>query len=185
MKLVKELSTAAIAVLLLTLVLGLAYPLAMTGAAQVLFPGKADGDRSLVGTPRLRGGRPDPRYFQPRPSATGYSATATFFANRGPNSAAARLFYRDQLAAYLKLNPGVRSEDVPVDAVTASASGIDPHISQANARIQARRVAARRGVPEAKVLALVDAHTDGRGLGVFGEPGVNVVDLNNALDKDL
>jgi K+-transporting ATPase ATPase C chain len=130
--------------------------------------------------------RPNPRYFQPRPSQSGYSASATFFSNRGPNQASAKFFYRDQLAAYLGLErpytPGLTAARVPVDAVTTSASGVDPQISEANARIQANRVARVRRLPLSRVLALVKANTDGRFLGVLGEPGVNVTELNLALD---
>jgi K+-transporting ATPase ATPase C chain len=206
----KDLATALIAVVVLTVILGVGYPLVVTGVAQVAFPGKADGSliaeggkvigsrlvarpyvidtgrKDAAGKPVTR---PDPRYFQARPSQTDYSASASAFSNRGPNSAKARFFYRDQLAAYLALNrpydPALTSAGVPVDAVTTSASGIDPQISQANARIQSRRVAAVRHVPLARVLALVDRHTDGRALGVFGEPGVNVSTLDVALDQEL
>ena len=130
--------------------------------------------------------RPDPRYFQPRPSQSGYSASATYFSNRGPNQASARSFFGGQLAAYLALekpyDPGLSAAQVPVDAVTTSGSGVDPHISQANARIQAHRVAAVRRIPLARISQLVDDHTAGRALGVLGEPGVNVTTLNLALD---
>jgi potassium-transporting ATPase KdpC subunit len=205
----RDLLTATIAVLAMTLVLGLAYPLLVTGVAQVAWSDKADGSQimrdgkvvgsTLIGQPfvidtgRKDGDgnsitKPDPRYFQPRPSQTGYSPSATAFSNRGPNQASARFFYRDQLAAYLALerpySPGLAARRVPVDAVTTSASGVDPHISEANAAIQARRVAAVRRLPIARVQALVDAHTDGRGLGLFGEPGVNVTTLNLALDEE-
>jgi K+-transporting ATPase ATPase C chain len=198
MKLTKELTTAAIAILVLTVVLGLAYPLVMTGVSQVAFPSKADGsqvkvDGKVVGSRliakafTLKGGKPDPRYFQPRPSQSDYSATATFFSNRGPNSAVGRFFYRDALASYLdlerKYDPGLTAAKVPVDAVTTSGSGVDPHISKANARIQAHRIAAVRHLPLARVNALINSNTDGRFLGVIGEPGVNVLELNLALDK--
>ena len=199
MKLVKELSTAAIAILVFTVVLGVAYPLVMTGIAQVAFPSKADGSQVKVGGRivgsrlmgkafRLRSGRPDPRYFQPRPSQTDYSATASAFSNRGPNSAVARFFYRDQLAAYVALegryDPGLTRAKVPVDAVTTSASGVDPHISKTNAAIQAHRIAAVRQLPLDRVDKLIADNTDGRFLGVIGEPGVNVLELNLALDKE-
>ena len=199
MKLTKELTTAAIAILVLTVVLGLAYPLVMTGIAQVAFPSKADGsqvevDGKVVGSRlvakafTLKGGKPDPRYFQPRPSQSDYSATATFFSNRGPNSAVGRFFYRDALASYLGLerryDPGLTAAKVPVDAVTTSGSGVDPHISKANARIQAHRIASVRGIPLDRVDQLIDDNTDGRFLGVIGEPGVNVFELNLALDKE-
>jgi potassium-transporting ATPase KdpC subunit len=209
MKLGKELTTAAIAIVVLTVILGIGYPLAMTGVSQVVFPSKADGSQVKVGG-KVVGSRliakafvidtakkdsegnpvtrPDPKYFQPRPSATGYSGTATFFSNRGPNSAVGRFFYRDQLNAYLALegrfDPGLTKAKVPVDAVTTSASGVDPHISQANARIQAHRIASVRRLPLSRVDALVEDNTDGRFLGVFGEPGVNVLELNLALDKE-
>jgi K+-transporting ATPase ATPase C chain len=199
MKLAKELTTAAIAILVLTVVLGLAYPLVMTGISQVAFPSKADGsqvkvDGRIVGSRlvakafTLKGGKPDPRYFQPRPSQSDYSATGTFFSNRGPNSAVGRFFYRDALASYLDLerryDPGLTAAEVPVDAVTTSASGVDPHISEANARIQAHRIASVRGIPLNRVDKLIDDNTDGRFLGVIGEPGVNVLELNLALDKE-
>jgi K+-transporting ATPase ATPase C chain len=209
MKLAKELSTAAIAILVLTVMLGVAYPLVMTGISQVAFPNKADGSQ-IKANGKVMGSRliakafvidtgkkdadgnpitrPDPRYFQPRPSQTDYSATASAFSNRGPNSAAARFFYRDQLNAYLALegrfNPGLTKAKVPVDAVTTSASGVDPDISQANARIQAHRIASVRRLALSRVDALVADNTDGRFLGVIGEPGVNVLELNLALDKE-
>ena len=179
----KNLITSAIAVIAFTLALGIVYPLVVTGIAQVAFGAKADGDTTLI----ARDVKGSPRYFQPRPSATNWSPNATFFANRGPNSSAARYFYRDALAAYLKregpYNPGLTNARVPVDAVTMSGSGVDPHISEANARIQARRIAAVRGLAPDRVAALVAENTDGRFLGVLGEPGVNVTKLNRALDR--
>jgi potassium-transporting ATPase KdpC subunit len=199
MKLTKELTTAALAIVVLTLVLGLAYPLVMTGISQVAFPSKADGsqvkvDGKVVGSRlvakafTLKGGKPDPRYFQPRPSQSDYSATGTFFSNRGPNSASAQVFYRKQLDAYLALerpyDPGLTAGKVPVDAVTTSGSGVDPHISKANAAIQAHRIAAVRHLSLARVNALIESNTEGRFLGVIGEPGVNVLELNLALDKE-
>jgi K+-transporting ATPase ATPase C chain len=199
MKLTKEITTAALAIVVLTLVLGLAYPLVMTGISQVAFPSKADGsqvkvDGKVAGSRliakafTLKGGKPDPKYFQPRPSQSDYSATGTFFSNRGPNSASARVFYRKQVDAYLVLerryDPGLTAANVPVDAVTTSASGVDPHISKANAAIQAHRIAAVRNLPLARVNALIKGNTDGRFLGVVGEPGVNVLELNLALDKE-
>jgi potassium-transporting ATPase KdpC subunit len=199
MKLTRELTTAALAILVLTVVLGLAYPLVMTGVSQVAFPNKAGGsqvkvDGKVVGSRliakayTLKGGKPDPKYFQPRPSQTDYSATASSFSNRGPNSAVGRFFYRDALRSYLDLErpyaPGLTAAQVPVDAVTTSASGVDPHISKANAAIQAHRIAAVRHVPLARVNALIESNTDGRFLGVIGEAGVNVLELNLALDKE-
>ena len=179
----KTLISSALAVILFTVLLGLVYPLAVTGISQVAFGAKADGDPTLI----AHDVKDAPEDFHPRPSATGYSASATSFANRGPNQAGAKRFYRDQLAAYLKAerpyNPGLRNAGVPADAVTMSGSGVDPLISRANARIQARRVAAVRHLPLSRVDALVAAGTDGRFLGVLGEPGVNVTKLNLALDR--
>ena len=130
----------------------------------------------------------DPRYFQSRPSVTGYNPAGTFFDNLGPNQKDLRDLFRENIAAYLKrerpYDPGLTASDVPVDAVTTSASGVDPHISEANARIQARRVAEVRGLAVARVNDLVDANTDGRQLGFLGEPGVNVLELNLALDRE-
>ena len=178
----KNLISSALAVLAFTLLFGIAYPLVVTGIAQVAFGKKADGDPNLIAHD-VKG---SPRYFQPRPSATGWSPSATFFANRGPNQSSARFFYRDQLAAYLKLegpyNPGLTNAKVPADAVTMSGSGVDPLITEANARIQGRRVAAVRGIAPARVDELIADSTDGRFLGVLGEPGVNVTKLNLALD---
>jgi len=208
MKLGRELLTAGIAILVLTAILGVAYPLAMTGIAQVAFPNKANGSQitsggklvgsSLIAKPFVVDTgrkdsdgnpitRPDPRYFQPRPSQTDYSATASAFSNRGPNQVSARDFFQGTLKSYLALerrySPGLTAARVPVDAVTTSGSGVDPDISQANARIQARRIAAVRHLPLSRVDALVRANTDGRFLGVFGEPGVNTTKLNEALGR--
>jgi K+-transporting ATPase ATPase C chain len=190
----KDLTASAVAIVLCTLVLGLAYPLLTTGVAQLLFPGRADGSRltragKVVGS-RLIGqdfaGRP--AYFQARPSQTGYAANASGFANLGPNQKRLEDLIRQRIAAYVgregPYTPGLTSARIPVDAVTNSGSGVDPHISQANARIQANRVASVRHLSVARVRALIGEHTDGRFLGVLGEPGVNVLELNLALDKE-
>jgi K+-transporting ATPase ATPase C chain len=185
----RDITTSLIAIGVLTLLVGIAYPLLVTGAGQVLFPNKADGSQitaggKVVGS-RLIGQdfKDRPTYFQSRPStATSYAADASAFTNLGPNSKDARDTFRKNLRAYLKLNPSVTAAQVPIDAVTSSASGIDPHISVANARIQAQRVARVRGLPLAQVNELIDDHTDGRFAGIFGEPGVNVLALNLALD---
>jgi potassium-transporting ATPase KdpC subunit len=188
----KELRTGLIAVLAMTIVLGLLYPLAITGVSQVLFPNAADGskvsyDGRVVGSRLIGQEFKGKAWFHSRPSATGYSGDATFFANVGPNSKEGREEVRENLATYISQNkPYDRSltkEDVPVDAVTNSASGVDPQISEANARIQAHRVAAVRGLPLGEVEALVDGAVEGRALGVFGEPGVNVLELNIALEE--
>jgi K+-transporting ATPase ATPase C chain len=173
----RDLKSSVVAVLVFTVVCGLAYPLLVTGVGQVVFPGNADGslvhrDGKVVGSKLIgQDFRGKPEYFQSRPSATKYSADATFFNNLGPNQRDLADQLRENADAYLKQNPGTRRQDIPPDAVTTSASGIDPHISKDNARIQARRVASARGVDRAHVL-------------VFGEPGVNVLELNLALDKE-
>jgi potassium-transporting ATPase KdpC subunit len=131
----------------------------------------------------------DPVWFQSRPSQSGYSANVTFLNNLGPNQKDLADQVKANLDAYLALErrytPTLTAGGVPVDAVTSSASGVDPHISVANARIQANRIAAVRKAPLERVLALVNRHTDGRALGLLGEPGVNVLELNLALDKEF
>ncbi len=173
---------AILTALAATLVLGLAYPLAMTGAAQVLFPGKADGDPTLI----ARDYSADQRLFQARPSVTGYAADATFFNNQGPNQRALaeqlRGYVRDYLDREGPYNPGLRAAAIPPDAVTTSASGVDPHISADNAAIQAKRVAEKSGLPLDRVLALVDDATSRPLFGLGGPESVNVVRLNDALE---
>ncbi len=189
----KDLITGLLAIVVITVVLGLAYPLVITGIAQVAFPGKAGGslvtvDGEVVGSSLIGQEFKGKRYFHSRPSATEYSGNVTFFANQGPNSVEARETVRANLAAYVALekpyDQGLTKDQVPVDAVTHSASGVDPHISEANARIQAHRIAAVRGLPLSRVEDLISANTDGRFLGLFGEPGVNVLELNIALDRE-
>jgi K+-transporting ATPase ATPase C chain len=187
----KDLISSVIAVVALTVIFGLAYPLVITGVSQVVFPGRADGSQvkrngKVVGS-RLLGQdfRKDPSLFQTRPSPTGDNPAGTAFSNLGPNSKELRDAIAKNAAAYLErerpYNPGLTRRAIPADAVQTSASGVDPQISVANARIQARRVASRSGLTEARVLALVKANTDDRSLGLFGEPGVNVLDLNLAI----
>lgn len=190
----KDLTAAAVAIVFLTLLFGVAYPLVTTWAAQLFFPNAANGsklevDGQVVGSKLIgQDFRDLPRYFQSRPSATEYSGDVTFFNNLGPNSRELSDFFAEKLGAYLKrerpYDSGLRAAEVPVDAVTTSASGVDPHISEANARIQAHRVAEIRSLPLARVLGLVSEHTDGRFLALFGEPGVNVLQLNLALDQE-
>jgi K+-transporting ATPase ATPase C chain len=189
----RDLISSVLALVVLTLVLGVAYPLVVTGIAQVAFPGKADGSRlerdgELVGSALIGQDFEDrPQYFQSRPSPTGYAADATAFSNAGPNTRELRDAISERARAYLRReragNPGLRLATIPPDAVMTSASGVDPHISEANARIQAARVARTRGLAKARVLALVAEHTDGRALGFLGEPGVNVLALNLAVDR--
>lgn len=191
----KDLMSSAVAIVLCTLVLGLAYPLLTTGAAQALFGGKADGsqvtrDGEVVGSRLIaQDFAGEPAYFQARPSQTDYAGNASGFANLGPNQRDLLDLTSERIAAYLErerpYTPGLGTAGIPVDAVTNSGSGVDPHISQANARIQANRVAQERGAELVAVLALVDEHTDGRFLGLLGEPGVNVLELNLALGEEL
>ncbi len=190
----KDLITATIAIVFLALLLGIGYPLVTTGVSQVLFPGASNGskvevDGRVVGSKLIgQDFRGEPRYFQSRPSATEYSADVTYFNNLGPNNRELSEFFAEELKTYLgresRYDPGLTADDVPVDAVTTSASGVDPHISAANARIQAHRVAAVRGLSLPRVLDLIGDHTEGRFLGLFGEPGVNVLQLNLALDQE-
>jgi K+-transporting ATPase ATPase C chain len=184
----RDILVATRAVLVFTSLLGLAYPLLTTAVSQLTMPGRADGslvsrDGRVVGS-RLIGqdfaNRPE--YFQTRPSVTGDNPGGTYFNNRGPNQASLAVQQR-RFALDYAAREHVALSAVPTDAATTSASGVDPHISRANARIQATRVARARGLSRDRVLALVDEHTDGRGLGFAGEPGVNVLALNLVLDE--
>ena len=214
--------TSVIGIIVFTVLLGLVYPLAITGVSQVVFPGDANGqqihlDGRLVGskligqnfgTPVLeKDGKPkevkgavvteaDPRYFQTRPSATeggADNAAASTFSNHGPNSVKTKEADEENIKSYLELNknpttkteydPGLTVAKIPVDAVNSSASGLDPEISQANAWIQAYRIASVRNIPLATVDGLITKYTSGRGLGFSGEEGVNVLELNLALDR--
>ena len=188
------LGVAAGMVVIFTVLLGIIYPLAMTGAAQALFPDEADGslvtlDDEVVGSELAGQVFTSPAYFHTRPSATTPpdNPSATTFANLGPNTIALQDAVRGRIADALKLerpyNPGLRPRDLPVDMITTSGSGIDPHISVANARLQASRIAAVRDVPEGRVLDLIDDNTDGRSVGFLGEEGVNVLLLNLDLDQ--
>jgi K+-transporting ATPase ATPase C chain len=187
----KDLVSSLVAVIALTVIFGLAYPLVITGVSQVAFPDKADGSRvrqngRVVGSSLLgQDFSADHALFQTRPSATGDNPAATAFSNLGPNSKDLRDAIGKNARTYLRLNApynaGLTRAGIPPDAVQTSASGVDPHISVANARIQAGRVAAGNRLPKARVLALVKANTDDRSLGVLGEPGVNVLDLNLAI----
>ena len=185
----RHLATALRMTVVTALLFGLLYPLVITGAAQVLFPGAAGGslvraDGRLVGSAFIAQAFSQDTYFWPRPSAAGagYDAMASSASNLGPTNAA--LYERvsaavDELAA---ANPGLTPGSVPADMVTTSASGLDPDISVANARAQAARVARARDLSEVAVLRLIDEHTTGRALGFLGEPRVNVLLLNLALD---
>jgi K+-transporting ATPase ATPase C chain len=181
----RDLIASAVAVVLFTVVFGLVYPLFVTGVAQVVFPDKADGSRierdgKVVGSRLIaQDFKGDRRYFQTRPSQTQYAANATGFLNRGPNQRELLHLTKQRIADFLSrerpYTPELTKGDIPVDAVTNSASGIDPHISEANARIQANRISRARRAPLQRVKALIEDHTDGRFAGFLGEPGVNVL----------
>jgi potassium-transporting ATPase KdpC subunit len=206
----KETFTAFRAMLVLTLLCGVLYPLVVTGISQVAFPGNANGqqvfvDGKLVGSKIIgqyfgqikynKAGDvvsyiPDPRYFQTRPSGTTPqdNDAATSFANYGPNSKITEAAIAANIATYISLNGkyypgGLTAAKVPVDAADTSASGVDPDISVRNADIQAYRVAAVRHLSRATVDKLVSKYTSGRGLGFSGEPGVDVLELNLALNR--
>jgi potassium-transporting ATPase KdpC subunit len=218
----RDIVTSIIGIVVFTILLGLVYPLAITGISQVAFPGDANGQQihargKLVGskligqnfgTPVLeKNGKPkeekgaviteaDPRYFQSRPSATeggSYNAAASTFSNHGPNSVKTEEANAENIKAYQELNvnpatkkeydPGLTVARIPVDAVNSSASGLDPEISPANAWIQAYRVASVRRLSLGRVDALIAKYTSSRALGFSGEEGVNVLELNLALDR--
>ena len=190
----RDLRGAVVAVVLATALFGFAYPAVMTGFAQVAFEHKADGslitrNGKVVGSSLAAQEFKSPRYFHERPSATApaYNAGATTFANLGPTNPDLAKNVKAAAAAILKLegpyNPGLTIGDIPVDAVTTSGSGIDPEISPANAALQSRRIAAVRHLSLATVQKLIDHATDGRSWGFFGEPGVNVLELNLAVDE--
>ncbi|MER7579516.1 potassium-transporting ATPase subunit KdpC [Kitasatospora sp. NPDC097691] len=196
--------TALRVLLVLTVILGVVYPLLVTGISQVAFSDKANGSivkadgkeigSSLIGQnfnlakvnpddPKEEA-RPDPKWFQPRPSAAGagYDASSSGASNQGPNSEDLLKAVNDRRAAVAAFD-GVDPASVPADALTASGSGLDPHISVAYAKEQVARVAKERGLPVEKVAALVDTYTESRSLGFLGNEGVNVVLLNRALGE--
>jgi len=212
----RDLITSAIALVVLTVLLGVVYPVVLTGAGQLAFPGAANGQKvyvngRLVGSKIIgqsfqkpvleKNGKAkevkgvivtevDPGYFQSRPSATeggAYNAAASTFSNRGPNDKATEEADAENIKAFLELekpyDPSLTAARIPVDAVNTSASNLDPEISQANAWIQAHRIAAVRHLTLSVVDGLISNYTSGRGLGFSGEPGVNVLELNLALDR--
>jgi len=175
---------------LLSLVTGLAYPLVVTGIAQTLFPRAANGSLIVenggpIGSELIGQAFTDPGHFWSRPSATAsapYNATNSGGSNLAPTAPALVDAVRTRIAALRAADPG-NTASVPVDLVTASASGLDPHISRAAADYQLARVARARGLPPEQVRALVEQHTEGRRLGFLGEPRVNVLALNLALER--
>ncbi|MBI5831227.1 MAG: K(+)-transporting ATPase subunit C [Armatimonadetes bacterium] len=176
--------------IVLALLTGVVYPLAITAAARLAFPYSANGSLlrdargRVVGSALLGQRFGSPRYFQPRPSAAGdgYDAAASAGSNLGPTSRKLADAMAERVAAYRQLNGLAATQPVPADAVTASASGLDPHISPANAYLQVARVARERGLSVEQVGRLVARHTQPRQLGFLGEPRVNVLRLNLDLD---
>lgn len=188
---IKEFRAAIMSTLVLAVVCCGLYPVVVWGIAQVAFPGKANGslivdkDGTVRGSELLGQGFTGEKYFHPRPSAAGngYDAANSSGSNLGPTSQKLNDAIKDRIATYRKENSFPDTEAVPADAVTTSGSGLDPHISLRNAELQVARVAKARGMEADKVRALVAQNTDATGLGILGEPGVNVLKLNIALDK--
>lgn len=187
--LLRQFRPAIVAVVALTVLCGIVYPMLVTGVAQLGWGGRADGDlverdgvvvgAALIGQPFV-----SPQYFHPRPSAAGdgYDGAASSGSNLGPSNEEYLAEVTTRVETYRQANGLAADAVVPVDAVTASASGLDPHISVRNARLQAARVAAERGLALDQVLAAIDDHTTSRPLAVLGDPGVEVLQLNLALD---
>jgi len=187
--LLRQFRPAIVAVVALTVLCGIVYPMLVTGVAQLGWGGRADGDlverdgvvvgAALIGQPFV-----SPQYFHPRPSAAGdgYDGAASSGSNLGPSNEEYLAEVTTRVETYRQANGLAADAVVPVDAVTASASGLDPHISVRNARLQAARVADARELSVDVVLELVDAHVTDRPLAVLGDPGVNVLRLNLALD---
>jgi K+-transporting ATPase ATPase C chain len=186
-----------VSAVLFMLVCGLAYPLLTTGVAQLLFPYQAQGsllerDGEIVGSELIGQQFTEPRYFHPRPSVTldnagkkdlPYNAANSRGSNYGPTNEALISDVRERVREYRAENSLPPKTPVPVDAVTASSSGLDPHITPANAELQVPRVAEARDLPESEVRRLVEENTEGRLFGLIGEPGVNVLELNLELDE--
>jgi K+-transporting ATPase ATPase C chain len=185
----KQVISAALSILVLTLLTGIVYPLAVTGLAALIFPAKASGSLTqragaAIGSALIGQPFSDPKYFWGRPSATApfpYNAALSTGSNLGPTNPDLASLVKARIEALRAADPG-NEAPVPVDLVTASASGLDPHISPAAAFYQVRRVAQARGLPEAEVRTLVESHVTSRQFGVLGEPRVNVLALNLVLD---
>jgi len=190
MSILKEIKISAIVTLILLIVCCGIYPLVVFGAGQLLFPRQAngslvlDGNNKPIASTLLAQNFTADKYFNPRPSAagTGYDSTSSGGSNYGSTSQALHDAVKQRVADYRKANNLPESQVVPADAVTASGSGLDPHISVKNALFQLPRVAKARGISEDNLKKLIEQYTDGRDFGILGEPGVNIVKLNLALD---
>ena len=188
-----EIKNSVIATIVFAIILCGIYPLIVYGAGQLFFPNKANGsliegkDRKLVGSELLGQMFSGEKYFHPRPSAagTGYDAANSSGTNLGPTSQKLKDAVKAAVEQYRKENNLTPDVLIPADAVTSSGSGLDPHISVRNAQLQTERVAMARSLDENGVRALIEKFTDGRQLGILGEPGVNVLKLNLALDGAL
>lgn len=183
----RELRPAIVSLILFTVITGVIYPLLVTGVAKVAFGRQADGslithDGKDVGSELIAQGFTDPKYFWPRPSAASYNGAGGSGSNQGPTNPALAEAVKGRIEALKAADP-TNAEPVPVDLVTASGSGLDPHISVAAAQYQASRVARARNIPRGDIEALVAQYTEGRTFGVLGEPRVNVLRLNLALDQ--
>jgi K+-transporting ATPase ATPase C chain len=181
-----QLRPAFFTLLIFTLITGVIYPLVVTGIAQIVFPSQANGslvivDGKAVGSELIGQQFDDPKYFWGRPSAAGYNAAASSGSNYGPLNPALLEAVQARIDALQVADPN-NTLPIPVDLVTASASGLDPHISVAAAQYQIHRVATVRGLSEAEVQSLVEKYIEGRQFGIFGEPRVNVLKLNLVLD---
>lgn len=176
--------------IVLTVLLGIVYPLAMVGVGRIFFPSQAEGsliyrNGAPVGSSLIGQNFKAPGYFHTRPSAAGsngYDPTSSSGSNLGPTNKSFIDSVKQRLKSVLEENPGTQPSQVPVDMVTASGSGLDPEISPAAAELQVQRVAKARGISEDAVRAAISSHTRGRWAGFLGEPGVNVVELNLALE---
>jgi K+-transporting ATPase ATPase C chain len=189
---VRSLISALVLTALLTVITGVIYPLAVCGLAQVIFPDRAHGsllvkNGKVVGSSLIGQNFSSTRYFQSRPSAAGekgYDAANSGGSNLAPTNKALISAVRLRIKNFVESNPGTSPSQVPVDIVTTSASGLDPEISPAAADLQVARVARARGLSEDRVRQLIAENTRPRAAGIFGEPGVNVLMLNLALDRD-
>ena len=186
----RQLRPALLSLLVLTVITGIAYPLVVLGVGQALFNDEANGslievDGTVIGSELIGQGFAAPRYFHPRPSAagTGYDGAGSSGSNLGPTNPDYLAMVEERAVAYREENGLPAEAAVPADAVTASASGLDPQITLANAQLQAARVAEERDMTVEAVMDLVRDHVDDRPLGVLGDPGVNVLRLNLALDQ--